>query len=57
MKTSVYFRQWIAFIVLLGASAMKPNPNPYQVEQPDGSTITVQMVGSEQDHYEEDSEG
>jgi len=57
MKTSICFRQWIAFIVLLGASAMKPNPVPYEVEQPDGSTITVQMVGSEQDPSEEDSEG
>ena len=44
MKTSVCFCHGIAFIVLLGASAMNPNPNPYQVEQPDGSTITVQMV-------------
>ena len=42
---------------ILGVSAMEPNPEPYEVEQPDGSKLTVRMVGSEHDPSEEDSEG
>jgi M6 family metalloprotease-like protein len=40
-----------------GVQAMSPNPNPYEIEQPDGSKILAHMVGSEFDVREEDEDG
>jgi M6 family metalloprotease-like protein len=40
-----------------GVQAMLPNPNPYEIEQPDGSKILAHMVGSELDVEEEDEDG
>jgi M6 family metalloprotease-like protein len=37
--------------------AMEPNPNPYNITLPDGTTFTVHMTGSEDDPMEEDAEG
>jgi hypothetical protein len=37
--------------------AMEPNPNPYNITLPDGTTFTVHMTGSEDDPMEEDVEG
>jgi hypothetical protein len=37
--------------------AMEPNPNPYNITLPDGTTFTAHMTGSEDNPMEEDAEG
>jgi M6 family metalloprotease-like protein len=37
--------------------AMAPNPNPYTITLPDGTTFTAHMTGSEDNPMEEDAEG
>ena len=57
MKNKIIILIGLQLIVCFNLMSRPANPTPFKITQPDGSQLTVQLIGDEFFHYYQTSDG